>query len=59
MNTKKNLEGKFNPKDFEETLYQRWEERGYFKPTMDKNKKPYCRQIHEQKAAFKGRKAWS
>ena len=39
MNTKKNLEGKFNPKDFEETLYQRWEERGYFKPTMDKNKK--------------------
>ena len=42
MNTKKNLEGKFNPKDFEETLYQRWEEKGYFKPTMDKNKKPYC-----------------
>ena len=41
MNTKKNLEGKFNPKDFEETLYQRWEEKGYFKPTMDKNKKPY------------------
>ena len=42
MNTKKNLEGKFNPKDFEENLYQRWEESGYFKPTMDKNKKPYC-----------------
>ena len=41
MNTKKNLEGKYNPKEFEENLYQRWEECGYFKPTMDKNKKPY------------------
>ena len=42
MNKKKNLEGKYNPKEFEEKLYQRWEESGYFKPTMDKNKKPYC-----------------
>ena len=38
----KTLEGKYNPKDFEENLYQRWEENGYFKPSMDKNKKPYC-----------------
>jgi len=49
MNTKKNLEGKFNPKDFEETLYQRWEEKGYFKPTMDKNKKPYCIKMERYK----------
>ena len=42
MNSKKGLEGKYNPKEFEEKLYQRWEEKGYFKPSMDKNKEPYC-----------------
>lgn len=42
MEEKKNLEGKYNPKDFEENLYQKWEEKGYFKPSMDKSKKPYC-----------------
>ncbi len=36
------LEGKFNPKEFEENLYEEWEKKGYFKPSMDKNKKPYC-----------------
>ena len=36
------LNEKYNPKDFEEKLYQEWEEKGYFKPTMDKNKEPYC-----------------
>ena len=36
------LEGKFNPKDFEERLYKEWEEKGYFKPSMDEKKKPYC-----------------
>ena len=37
-----NLEGKFNPKEFEEKLYEEWEKKGYFKPSMDKDKKPYC-----------------
>ena len=36
------LEGKYNPKDFEDELYKQWEEKGYFKPSMDKNKEPYC-----------------
>ncbi len=36
------LEGTYNPKDFEDELYQEWEEKGYFKPSMDKNKEPYC-----------------
>ncbi len=36
------LEGTYNPKDFEEELYQEWEQKGYFKPSMDKTKKPYC-----------------
>ena len=36
------LEGKYNPKDFEDELYKEWEEKGYFKPSMDKDKEPYC-----------------
>ena len=36
------LEGTYKPQEFEEKLYQEWEEKGYFKPTMDKNKKSYC-----------------
>ena len=36
------LADKYNPKDFEEKLYNEWEKKGYFKPTMDKNKKSYC-----------------
>ena len=36
------LEGTYNPKDFEEELYQEWEQKGYFKPSMDKTKEPYC-----------------
>ena len=36
------LEGTYNPKDFEDELYKEWEEKGYFKPSMDKNKEPYC-----------------
>ena len=42
MENKCNLEGKYNPKDFEEKLYKEWEKKGYFKPSMDKKKKPYC-----------------
>ena len=40
--SKHELEGKFNPKDFEEKLYEEWEQNGYFKPNMDKTKEPYC-----------------
>ena len=36
------LNQKYNPKEFEEKLYQEWEENGYFKPSNDKNKEPYC-----------------
>ena len=36
------LEKKYNPKDFEEELYKEWEEKGYFKPSMDSTKTPYC-----------------
>ena len=36
------LEGKYNPKEFEEKLYKEWEEKGYFKPSMDESKEPYC-----------------
>ena len=36
------LRDSYNPKDFEEALYQKWEEKGYFKPSEDKSKKPFC-----------------
>ncbi|MEE0865823.1 MAG: valine--tRNA ligase [Clostridia bacterium] len=36
------LNEKFNPKDFEERIYKTWEENGYFKPSMDEKKEPYC-----------------
>lgn len=39
-NTKK-LNDKYNPKDFEERIYKNWEEKGYFKAKVDKDKKPY------------------
>ena len=35
------LEGKFNPKDFEEKIYKEWEEKEYFKPSEDKTKEAY------------------
>ena len=38
----KNIENKYNPKDFEEQLYKQWEEDGCFKPSMDERKEPYC-----------------
>ncbi len=41
MCEKHELEGKFNPKDFEEEIYQTWEKNGYFKPSEDKTKEPY------------------
>ena len=36
------LEGNYNPHDFEDDLYKKWEESGYFKPSMDKTKESYC-----------------
>ena len=39
--SKHELEGKFNPKDFEDEIYENWEKKGYFKPSNDKTKKPY------------------
>ena len=36
------MNDKFNSKDFEEKLYKEWEEKGYFKPNMDKTKESYC-----------------
>ncbi|MCI9087538.1 MAG: valine--tRNA ligase [Clostridia bacterium] len=41
MNERKPLEGKFEPKSFEEDIYQEWNEKGYFKPSEDKSKEPY------------------
>ena len=36
------MESKFNPKDFEDRFYKEWEEKGYFKPSMDKTKESFC-----------------
>ncbi len=41
MSNRKPLEGKFEPKSFEEEIYQEWNDKGYFKPSEDKSKKPY------------------
>ena len=35
------LNDKYNPKDFEEKLYNEWEQKGYFKPSGDKSKESY------------------
>ena len=42
MNEKHKLADKFNPKDFEDKLYEEWESKGFFKPSEDKTKEPYC-----------------
>ena len=36
------MENKYNPKDFEEKIYKKWEEEGFFKPSGDKSKEAYC-----------------
>ena len=38
----KKLEENYNPKDFEQKIYENWEEKGCFKPSMDKTKPAYC-----------------
>ena len=37
----KNLEKNYNPKEFEEKIYNIWENEGYFKGVIDKEKKPF------------------
>ena len=37
-----NLEGKYEPKTFEQEIYTNWEEKGYFKPSGNKEKGNYC-----------------
>ena len=39
---KRNLNNKFNPKDFENRIYEDWENKGYFRPSMDETKESYC-----------------
>ncbi len=41
-NCKHELEGKYDPKSFEEEIYKNWEKNGYFKPSGDKSKEAYC-----------------
>ena len=35
------LENTYNPQEFEEKLYEKWEEKGYFKPNMNKESEAY------------------
>ena len=42
MQKEHKLAEKYNPKEFEDELYKNWEEKKYFKPSMDKTKEPYC-----------------
>ena len=37
-----NLEGKYEPHEFEDEIYKNWEAKGYFKPSGDKTKESYC-----------------
>ncbi|MCX7883629.1 MAG: valine--tRNA ligase, partial [Caloramator sp.] len=41
MEDSRNLSKTYNPKDFEERLYNKWIEKGYFTPKIDKNKEPF------------------
>lgn len=36
-----NLGSRYNPGEIEEKIYENWENKGYFKPQIDKSKKPY------------------
>ncbi|UDG79713.1 valine--tRNA ligase [Candidatus Steffania adelgidicola] len=36
------MEKKYNPKDIEQPLYERWEQQGYFKPNGDTRQDSYC-----------------
>lgn len=39
---KHELEGKYEPHEFEEKIYDYWEKKEYFKPSGDKTKESYC-----------------
>jgi valyl-tRNA synthetase len=41
MSEIKNISTTYDPKEFEDRIYKNWEEKGYFTPVIDKNKKPY------------------
>jgi valyl-tRNA synthetase len=41
MEENKNISTTYNPKEFEDRIYKNWEEKGYFTPEVDKNKKPF------------------
>ena len=36
-----NIAKTYDPKEFEDKLYEKWEQKGYFTPEIDKTKKPY------------------
>ncbi len=40
-NGKHKLQDKYNPKEFEEKLYETWEKNGYFKPSNDNEKETF------------------
>ena len=37
---RKELEKMYNPRDFEDRIYQNWEEKGYFTAHIDEEKDP-------------------
>lgn len=41
MSENNNISTTYNPKEFEKRIYETWEEKKYFTPKVDKNKKPY------------------
>jgi valyl-tRNA synthetase len=41
MEDSKNLATTYSPREFEDRIYRKWEEKGYFTPKVDKDKKPY------------------
>jgi len=41
MAQKKEMATTYNPKEFEDRLYDFWQEKGYFTPKAEKNKKSY------------------
>ena len=41
MDESKIISKTYNPKEFEEKLYKRWMDKGYFIPSLDRKKEPY------------------
>ncbi|SFC55501.1 valine--tRNA ligase [Clostridium uliginosum] len=41
MSEIKNISTTYDPKEFEDRIYKKWEEKKYFTPVIDKKKKPY------------------